>query len=120
MINQFEVPAYLAIELPEITEELKNVSTSLNIIKTMQCLAKYTRRKVIQHDLKIVKKCFMIAENFYSGGNRAVKDAIENIYIYSFSSLLSLCSREEKRKIQALMPLSLHSAYIQQILKSGI
>lgn len=120
MINQFEVPAYLADELPEIKEELTGIAPQQNIIKTISCLAGYTKKKVKEHDLRLVRKCFMIAENMYSKGNNIVKDAIENIYVYSFSSIFNLCSREEKNKIQSLIPISLYSAYVQQILKSGI
>jgi hypothetical protein len=120
MINQYEVPAYLMDELPEIKEQLESVSPTLNIIKSIQCLVKLTRKKVIQHDLRVVKRCFLIAENFYCNGNRIVKDTIENVFIYSFLSVLNLCSNEEKRRIQGLMPLSLYTAYVQQILKSGI
>ncbi len=120
MINQFEVPAYLVDELPEIKEELKSITSQQNILKTISCLASYTKKKVVQHDLRLVKKCFTIAENIHIKGNKIVKDAIENVYVYSFSSLFNLCNREEKNKIQGLIPISLYSAYIQQILKSGI
>ncbi len=57
MINQYEVPACLVDELPEIKEELKSISPSLNIFKSMQCLTNYTIRKEKEHDLQVVKKC---------------------------------------------------------------
>lgn len=120
MINQYEVPAYLEDELPEIKEELRKIHPTLSIFKTIQCLADYTRRKVSQHDLKTVKKCFAIADNIYSKGNRIVKNAIENVFVYSFSSLMSVCSKDVKRQLQSIMPLYLHTAYVQQILKSGM
>lgn len=120
MINQYEVAAYLVDELPEIKEDLKSISPTLNIFKSVQCLSNYTRSKVMQHDLRVVKKCFAIAENIYSRGNDLVRDAIENVFVYSFSSLLNLGSKDEKRELQALMPLYLHTAYVQQVLKSGI
>ena len=74
----------------------------------------------MQPDLRVVKKCFAITENIYSKGNKVVRDAIENVYVYSFSSLLSVCKREERIKIQSLMPLGLHTAYVQQVLNSGL
>lgn len=120
MINQFEVPAYLADELPEIREELKSVLPTFSVIKSIQCLSDYTRRKVMQHNLRLVRKCFAVAETMYVNGNTMVRDAIENVFIYSFSSILNMNSKEENRKIQALIPLCLHTAYVQQILKSGI
>ena len=120
MINQYEVPAYLVNELPEIEQELKGFSPTLNIFKTVQCLLNYTKREIIQHDLKAVKKCFAIAENMYEKGNESVKAAIENVFVYSFSLLINMCNEEERKQVQAIMPLNLHTAYLQQLLKSGI
>jgi len=120
MLNQYEVPAYLAEKIPGIEQELKTVSPTLNIFKTIQCLANYTRRKVTQHDFVSVKKCFAIAEDIYVEGNTQVKNAIENIFIFSFTSILNLGSNEQKKQLQALMPLCLHTAYVNQVLKSGI
>ena len=120
MINQYEVPAYLVDEFPELKEELKSISPTLNIFKSIQCFSDYTKRKVLQHDLQVVKRCFAIAEKIYSNGNTIVRDAIENLFVYSFSSLLNLGGKDEKRELQGLMPLCLHAAYVQQILRSGI
>ena len=119
MINQYEAATYLLDELPEIKQDLKSISPTLNIFKTIQCLTDYTRVKVMQHNLRVVKKCFAIADNIYATGNALVKDAIENVFVYSFSALLNLGSRAEKRALQALMPICLHTVYVQQILKSG-
>jgi hypothetical protein len=120
MINQYEVASYLADELPEIKEDLKRISPTLNIIKSIQCLTEYTRGKVVQRDLRIVKKCFAIAENIYFRGNALVRDAIENIFVFSFSTLLNSGDKDEKKELQAIMPICLHTAYVQQMLKSGI
>ena len=120
MINQYEVASYLVGELPEIKGELKRISPTLNIFKSIQCLADYTRSKVEQHDLGIVKKCFAIAENINSMGNASVKDAIENIFVFSFSTLLNSGDKAENKSLQAIVPICLHKAYVQQVLKSGI
>jgi len=120
MINQYEVPAYMVDELPEIREELEVISPGLNIFKSIQCLTNYTIRKVKEHDLLAIKKCFATAENIYAKGNTMVRDAMENVFVYSFSRLLNMCSSNEKITLQAIMPLELHTAYVQQVLKSGI
>jgi hypothetical protein len=120
MINQYEVPAYLVDELPGIEKELKVFSPTLNIFKTVQCLANYTKSKIIQHDLGTVKKYFAIAEEVYVKGNELVKGAIENVFVFSFSSLLNMGSREEKKELQAIIPVCLHTIYVQQVLRSGM
>jgi hypothetical protein len=65
------------------------------------------------------KRCFEIAENIYSKGDKAVRDTIENVFIYSLPSLLNLCNEDEEREIEKLIP-SLHTAYVQQVFRSGI
>ncbi len=120
MLNQYEVPACMADELPELNEELKAISPALNIFKSVQCLANFTKRKAADHDISGVKQCFSLAEKIYFNGNENVKNAMENVFIFSFSSLLNACSREERNKLQSLMPLCLHTAYVQQVLRSGL
>ncbi len=120
MINQYEVPAYLLDELPGIAQELKTFSPTLNIYKTVQCLANYTKSKIVQHDLGTVKQCFAIAENIYVKGNELVRSAVENVFVFSFSALLNIGSREDKKELQAIMPVCLHTLYVQQVLRSGI
>lgn len=102
MINQYEVPAYLIDELPEIKEEFKGISPTLNIFKSIQCFANYTMLKVKEHNLHIVKKCFATAETIYSKGNTIVKTAMENVYVYSFSKLMNMCTNDEKKNYKLL------------------
>ena len=120
MINQYEVPAYLVDGLPEIEKELKAFSPTINIFKSIQCLANYTKVKVLQHDLKAVKKCFAIADEIYVKGNTLVKDAIENVFVYSFSGLMNLCNSDEKKQLQSIIPMDLYTTYVQQVLKPGV
>ncbi len=120
MINQYEVSSYIEDELPEIKKELKEIDPTLNVFKSVQCLTDYTIRKAKQHDFRAVKKSFATAEKIYSKGNTEVKTAMENVFVYSFSRLLVLCSRYEKKYLQAIMPLCLHTAYVQQIYRSGL
>ncbi len=119
-MNQYEVPAYLIDELPEIKEGLQNISPVFNIFKSIQCLSDYTKTKLLQHNLGVVKHCFLIAEKIYSTGNNVVRGAIENVFVYSFSTLMNISDKEEQKQIWALMPLNLHTAYVNQIFKSGI
>jgi len=118
-MNQYDVPGYLIIEIPEIKESLKTILTPLNLIKTIQCLDDHTRRKLVQHDFLKAARCFEVAENIYSIGDKAVRDTIENVFVYSLPSLLNLCNKDEERKIEGLIP-SLHKALVEQVYRSGI
>ena len=87
---------------------------------SVQCLTDFTLKIAHQHNIKMLKRCFTAAERLYIKGNEMIKNAIDNVFIYSFSELFADCTdRRERRKIQAVMPSYLYSAYVQQILKSN-
>lgn len=120
MLNQYEVPAYLLEEMPEIINEFKYIYPSLSIYKVVYCLANYTSRKVMQHDFEAVQKCFRVAEEIYCQGNLTVKKAIEKVYVYSFPSLIHICNRDEQIEFQSIMPSNLYRAYKQHLIRFGI
>jgi len=119
-MNQYEVPACIEDELPEIGNELKTVAPSGNVFKILQCLAGYTRRMISMHNYGAVRRCFALAEKIYNHGNTIVRNAVENVFVYSFSSMLNRCEENEIPVVHAMMPVSLYSVYVRQVLKSGI
>ena len=122
-MNQYEVPAYLEDKIPEMKELLVKKGVSSNIFdpyKSVQCLTDFTLKVAHQHNIKMLKRCFTAAERLYIKGNEMIKNAINNVFIYSFSELLADCtSRQERIKIQSVMPSYLYSAYVRQVLKSN-
>lgn len=119
-MNQYEVPACIEDELPEIKDELKTVSPVVNVFKTLQCLTGYTRKMIAAHDFKTAKKCFSLAGKIYETGNAVVKNAVENVFVYAFPSMFCRCEETERNRLYALMPMSLYTAYIGQVIRSGI
>ena len=123
MMNQYEVPSYLQDALPEMKEVLVKEGVSSNLFdpyKSVQCLTDFTLKNAHEHNIKMLKRCFMAAERLYVRGNEMIKNAINNIFIRSFSMLFADCdSRVERIKIQSVMPPYLFSAYVQQVLKSN-
>ena len=120
MITQYEVPICLIKELPEIETNLKRNYNTLNVFKSLQCFANFTRNKVVEHDFTVVKKCFSTIDNIYRKGDTAVKDAIENVYVFSLSFIMQGCNREERRHLHSIMPMTLYTSYVNQVLKSGV
>ncbi len=122
-MNQYEVPAYLEDKIPEMKELLVKKGVSSNIFdpyKSVQCLTDFTLKVAHQHNIKMLKRCFIAAERLYTKGNEMIKNAINNVFIYSFSMLFSECAnRQERIKVQSVMPPYLFSAYVQQILISN-
>ncbi|MEP6949317.1 MAG: hypothetical protein ABI863_08590 [Ginsengibacter sp.] len=123
MMNQFEVPAYLQDALPEMKKYLVIKGVAVNLFdpyKSVQCLTDFTLKNAHNHNIKMLKRCFTVTERLYARGNEIIRNAITNVFIHSLSALFADCdSRAEKTEIQLMMPSYLHSAYVQQILKSN-
>lgn len=119
-MNNYEVPAIMEDELPAIKEELKNSNIPGNVNAAMHVLVKYTRKMMRLHDLPMVTKCMCLADKIYDKGNTMVKNAVENVFVYSFSGLRSCCNQLEWKSVQSKIPMTLYSLYVKQIYRSGI
>jgi hypothetical protein len=115
MITQDEVPRLIAGKLPQVKNDLVYAG---NIYQSIQVLCDYTKRMAIEHNFKMVEKCMSLVENIYEKGNTLVKNAVENVFVFSISSLMVLCNIIEWKIVQSYMPASLYSLYIKQVLQS--
>ena len=86
MINPLEVPMYLEEALPEIGHDLL-LNKKNNAYDIMNTLISFTFKHIKQRDFKIVKRCFKIVDKLYNKGNKVVKSAIENVFVYSFTKM---------------------------------
>jgi len=59
-----------------------------------------------------------LVHRIYKSGNAAVKNAVENIFIFAFSSILPRCNQVEWRLVQSCMPADLYSLYVGQVMRS--
>jgi hypothetical protein len=118
MLNQYEVSNFITFRLPEVKLEISRTGAEPTAYQSIQVVADYAKRMALEHDFKMVKKCMNLVQKLYEKGNNLVRNAVENIFIFSFSSMLSNCSIVEWRIVQSYMPEDLYSLYVKQILKS--
>ncbi len=119
-MNHYEVPAIMEDELPAIKEELKDNCILGNVNAAMQVLVKHTKKMMRLHDLPAVAHCMRLADKLYNKGNTIVKNAVENVFVYSFSGLRGCCDQWEWKSVQSKMPMTLYSLYVKQIYRSGL
>jgi len=117
MLSQYQVPAFIAAKLPQVKNDLSSASP-MTIYQSVQVLTDYTKRMAIEHDFKMVEKCMSLVAALYLKGNSLVKNAVENVFIFSFSSIMSRCNIVEWRIVQSYMPSDLYALYVQQVLRS--
>jgi len=118
MITQLELPKYIAHEMPELSG-ICDKEKSRNVYDIVRHMLKYTKSQVIKHNLNAAGKCMALAEQLYNKGNNAIKNAIENVFVYSFSHAF-FQDENEKKEVMAIVPPSLYKLYKQQVINSHL
>ena len=118
MITQYEVPDYLARLVPSTMLQPELVHINMSIYKDLQHFTDYTRQAVDEHNYALVKRCFRLADKLYADGDATVRNAVENIFVFSFSSIIPQ-SGVERIILKTFIPVKLYSLYVKQINQGG-
>lgn len=118
MIDNDKLPDYIKGQAPEIAGILKRVGDG-NVYHFARQLFKYTVSQILKHNAQGAKRCFLLAEDLYQKGNATVKNAIENVYVYSFSQVI-FHDEAKRREVIELVPLTLYHLYKKQVINSHI
>jgi hypothetical protein len=118
MIDQQELPGFVEQQVPELTEKLKNGSYR-NAYDIVRQLFNYTASQIVKHNIAAAKKCLSVAEQLYQAGNTTIRNAIENVYVYSFSSEF-FYDEARRHDLMAIVPGSLYEIYKRQVINSHI
>ena len=116
MINQQEAAIYLEQELMEQSAMMQEAKG--NIYQCMRQFLTLTAEKIKEHNYNAAARCFKVAEALYEQGNIVVRNTIENVFVYSFSSLLHMANNERKELI-SVIPGKLYAAYLNQACHKG-
>jgi hypothetical protein len=117
MISQYELHSFLHQKLPELSENWGSEQMK-SPYKTMQALLNATTAKVREHQFREVKKCLETVDFLYEKGNGIIKNAVENIYVYSLSHVL-YAAQEDRGKVLSIIPITLYTLYVNQLKRSG-
>lgn len=115
MISSEEACQYIQQEIPEIASALQGEA---GIYHTLNAVREYACENAKEHNYSRLQQCFSLAASLYEKGSGAVKCAVENVFVYSMSRIFSLAP-EDKQRIKSLMPQSLRSLYMAQVLHHG-
>jgi hypothetical protein len=115
IISENEVSDILGEELPELNFDLEKVSAGGNIYNVLLSFANYTKNCANVGNTKKLSSCFKVAEKLLNKGNNIVKSAMENVYVFSVSSLLEIVSPIQEQ-VKKMFPENLKIAYTKQII----
>ncbi len=118
-MNQYEVPSLIADKLPAIRRDLKYLSILGNVNKAMSILSEYTQKLIITHKYKQAQNCMKLVDSIYIHGNDMVRNAVENIYVYSFSLMSVSCIEADWKMVRSRIPSRLYCIYMKQVIGYG-
>lgn len=106
--------------IPESQEEFKDSYKTKTPFMVISVFTKQIKKLIKDHDQKILMKSITKMNLLYSKGDQALKNAIENIFVYSLDSLTFCCEPSYKNLIFEKMSPTLQNNYLRQVYKSGI
>jgi hypothetical protein len=118
MISQQDISEYIEKEMPELSDVCSK-EKSRTVYDVVWHMLKYTKSQVIRHNLNAAKKCMVLAEKLYHKGNNAVKNAIENVFVYSFSHAF-FHDADQMKEVLDIVPPSLYKLYRNQVINSHL
>ena len=118
-IDEQEVLDLLGNEFPSLNAELERIPNGTDIYKAIQCFADLTKTLVNKENFAEVKHCFRIAEKMLKEGNGIVKNAIENCYVFSVTSMLDFAGVTGD-KAKKLLTSLLRKEYFRQVCAQGV
>jgi hypothetical protein len=92
---------------------------SKNVYDIVRHMLKYTKSQIIRHNVAAAQKCMSLAEQLYYKGNNAVKNAIENVFVFSFSHAF-FHDEDSKKTMMKIVPDSLYKLYKKQLVNSHL
>ena len=118
MIDQQELPKYIAQAIPELAGICKKEKCR-NPYDFARQMLRYTSAQIMDQNIKAAKECLALGERLYQKGNKTIKNAIENVFVYSFS--LAFFHDENKREeVIPIVPAFLYDLYKKQVLSSHL
>ena len=106
--------------IPESQEDFKESYQTKTPFMVISIFTRQIKKLIKNHDQKILLKSITKMNQLYNKGDQALKNAIENIFIYSLDSLTFCCEPSYKDLIFSKMSPSLQNNYLRQVYKSGI
>jgi hypothetical protein len=117
MIAQEQLSEYIAKSIPHLREAVSG--QSMNTYDVVKELLGHTTRSLDEGDVNEAKKCMLVAEQLYHQGCPVVKNAVENVFVFSFSHSF-FCDSQNKEQLLKIVPPGLYDLYKKQMLNSHL
>ena len=110
VIQEADVKTILADSIPELHIAHAEECTLCNVLERF---ADYTIELIKKGNLAIISDCFNAAGQLYEEGSIEVKNAIENVYVFSITIFFDMAHAASKQ-VKELLPACLKKEYHKQ------
>ncbi|MDE5449264.1 hypothetical protein BAX94_10355 [Elizabethkingia meningoseptica] len=115
-MNHQQAAQEITAIIPEIEIELSD-KNSFSII---QALTDQIRKMIRKKEQPLLFRCLKKMDEIYKNEDATLKNAVENIFIYSLDYLTASCNKDYKRMIFCNISPDLQKIYFRQIYKPGM
>ncbi|UZT99609.1 hypothetical protein ODZ84_08610 [Chryseobacterium fluminis] len=105
--------------IPDIQDEFTEDKTQ-NPYSVIRIFTNRIKGMVRQDERKILFKSLDKMDEIYRNGDQILKNAVENIFIYSFDGLTVICNQEFRKVIFSYLSDDMQKIYFRQIYSHGI
>jgi len=119
-MNHTEAIQEIIQVVPESKAEFEEVYKTKNSFMVINVFTRQIRNLIRKGETTILIKSFDKMNELYQKGDQALKNAVENVFVYSLDSLTFSCDNNYKNLIFSKIPTGLHQAYLCQVYKSGL
>lgn len=104
--------------IPTLHDPLHTPECEKSIYKQVDLLSHYVADTVCHNEVKSTRTALRLVDHLYQDGNGAIRGAIENVFVFSLSGTLSRLGNDRERLL-SLIPMTLFTIYMHQVLHKG-
>ena len=117
-MNYLQAAQEIKEVITDIQNELKENRTQ-NSYSVIQTFTDRIKSMIRQNDRNILFKSLKKMDEIYKNGDIMLKNAVENIFIYSLDNYTAFCSEEYRKVIFSHISQDLQKIYSRQIYSHG-
>src|SRR4051812_21122378 len=116
MITEKNIKEVLTSKLPLLSSELNFTEDKTCAYRSAAFFAAYTKKLIRLENFTEVENCLWVAEHLLNNGDYTVRNAIENVFLFSVSQAAVF----DYNFMEGSIPPKLYKAYKKQTISSGI
>ncbi|KQR94467.1 hypothetical protein ASG01_00860 [Chryseobacterium sp. Leaf180] len=119
-MNHREAVKDIIHQLPECRKDFREIKTSSSASSVIRLLTNRIRENIRSGNRPQIFKSLSEVNRLYLLGDLALKNAIENTFVYSLDTLTFACESGVRKIIFSKLSQPLQLIYLKQVYKSGL